>query len=154
VAGLEPADLFTLPANRGAATARLRWHAEVVVSTIDVMPQLFYGTGTGRLRLLFSAAGGAVDGQPDTFATGTLVARYTGTFRNVQIVYAPDHAVTEITGELVQRESRAFTVGGKAHRLGRNRSPQQLHASGPATRTDPTIPRSTRYVAGGLFFPR
>src|SRR4051794_17732949 len=98
VAGMTPTELFTTPATRGAAAARLRWHAEVVVSTIDVMPQLFDGTGAGRLRIFFSPTGGAVDGQPDTFATGTLVARYTGTFRNIQIVYAPDHAVTEITG--------------------------------------------------------
>jgi hypothetical protein len=152
-AGLKPADLFTNPGSRSAATARLRWHAEVTVSTIDVMPALFYGTGTGRLRLFFSATGGAVDGQPETFATGSLVARYTGTFRNVQIVYAPDHAVTEITGELVQRESRLFTIGGTAHRLGRNKSLQRLVASGPATRTEPTIPQSTRYVAGGISFP-
>jgi hypothetical protein len=153
VAGMKPADLFTNPATRGAGTARLRWHAEVTVSTIDVMPQLFYGTGTGRLRLFFSAAGGAVDGQPDTFVTGTLVARYTGTFRNVQIVYAPDQAVTEIIGELVQRESRAFTIGRTTRKLGRNKSLQRLVASGPATRTEPTIPRSTRYVAGGISFP-
>ena len=153
VAGMTPADLFTNPASRGAATARLRWHSEVTVSTLDVKPQLFFGTGAGRLRLFFSADGGAVEGQPDTFATGTLVARYTGTFRNVQIVYAPDHAVTEITGELVQRESRVFTIGPTARRLGRNRSMQLLVASGPATRTEPTIPQSTRYVAGGISFP-
>jgi hypothetical protein len=46
VAGMKPADLFTNPASRGAPTARLRWHAEVTVSTIDVLPELFYGTGT------------------------------------------------------------------------------------------------------------
>jgi hypothetical protein len=153
VAGLKPADLFTNPGARGAATARLRWHAEVTVSTIDVMPELFYGTGIGRLRVFFSATGGAVDGQPDTFATGKLVARSTGTFRNVQIVYAPDHAVTEITAALTQRESHPFTIGGTAHRLGRDKSLQLLVASGPATRTEPTIPRSTRYVAGGISFP-
>jgi hypothetical protein len=105
------------------------------------------------LRFFFSARGGAVEGQPDTFATGTLIARYTGTFRNVQIVYAPDQAVTEITGELVQRESHSFTIGRTARRLGRNKSLQRLVASGPATRTDPAIPRSTRYVAGGISFP-
>jgi hypothetical protein len=104
----------------------------VTVATIDVMPDLFYGTGTGRVRLFFSARGGAVDGQPDTFATGELVARYTGTFRNVQIVYAPDHAVTEIAGELVQRESHPFTIGRTARRLGRTKSLQRLVASGPA----------------------
>jgi hypothetical protein len=153
VAGMTPADLFTIPATRGAATARLLWHAEVTVSTIDVMPQLFYGTGTGRLRFFFSPTGGAVDGQTETFVRGTLVARYTGAFHNVQIVYAPDQAVTEITGELVQRESRSFTIGGTARRLGRNKSLQRLVASGPATRTDPAIPRSTRYVAGGISFP-
>jgi hypothetical protein len=61
--------------------------------------------------------------------------------------------VTEIVGELVQRESRSFTIDGAARRLGRNKSLQRLVASGPATRTDPAIPRSTRCVAGGISFP-
>src|SRR5436190_10564162 len=42
VAGLSERDLFTNPAQRGAATARLRWHAEVRVDTIDVLPNLFF----------------------------------------------------------------------------------------------------------------
>ena len=153
VAGLTAAELFTDPAQRGAATARLRWHASVVVDTLDVLPQLFYGTGKGRLRFFHSPEGGAVDGEPDTFTSGRLVARYTGRFRNTQTVYAPDHAVTEIIGELVQREARAFDLDGP-RRLGRVGALQQLEASGPAIRTDATIPRSTRYVAGGLSFPR
>jgi hypothetical protein len=154
VAGLSDRDLFTDPAQRGAATARLRWHAEVQVGAIDVLPSLFLGTGTGRLRIFFAPGGGAQPDHPETFATGRLVARYAGDFRNIQTVIAPDHAVTEIVGELTQRVARGFVVRGRHRQLGRVGQLQRLEASGPAVRTEPTIPRSTRYVAGGISIPR
>jgi hypothetical protein len=154
VAGLGDHDLFTDPAQRGAMTARLRWHAEVTVGVIDVLPSLFYGTGQGRLRIFFSENGGAQQDHPETFATGRLVARYDGEFRNIQTVIAPDHAVTEIIGELSQRSARRFVVRGRHRQLGRVGLLQRLEASGPAVRTEPTIPRSTRYVAGGISIPR
>jgi hypothetical protein len=154
VAGLSDRDLFTDPAQRGPATARLRWHAEVKVGTIDLLPSLFFGTGKGRLRVFFDANGGAQPDRPETFATGRLVARYSGEFRNIQTVYAPDHAITEIIGELTQRVARRFVVRGRPRQLGRVGQLQRLEASGPATRTEPTIPRSVRYVAGGITIPR
>ena len=154
VAGLSDRDLFTDPSKRGASTARLRWHAQVRVGTIDLLPQLFFGTGRGRLRIFFAAHGGAQPDRPETFASGRLVARYAGEFRNIQTVYAPDHAITEIIGELTQRVAHPFVVRGRHRRLGRVGQLQRLDASGPATRTEPTIPRSTRYVAGGISDPR
>ena len=153
VAGLSNADLFTDPAHRRAGTARLRWHAEVHVSSIDVLGNIFFGSGRGRLRIFYAAHGGARDDQPDSFATGRLVARYAGRFRNVQTVIAPDHAVTEITGELSQRTAQRFVVRGRHRQLGRAGVLQRLRASGFAVRTEPTIPRSTRYVAGGITIP-
>ena len=69
-------------------------------------------------------------------------------------MYAPDHAITEIIGELTQRVARRFVVRGRHRQLGRVGLLQRLDASGPATRTEPTIPRSTRYVAGGITIPR
>jgi hypothetical protein len=154
VAGLHEQDLFTDPSRRGAATARLRWHAHVRVGAIDVLPSLFYGTAKGRLRIFFARDGGAQDGQPDTFASGRLVARYAAQLRNIQTVYAPDHAVTEIFGELAQREAHRFVVRGRHCRLGRVGLLEALYAAGPAVRTERTIPRSTRYVAGGISIPR
>src|SRR5690349_4676101 len=64
VAGLSADALFTDPANRGPATARLRWHAEVHVTALDLLPALFSGTGTGQLRFFFDPDGGATDGEP------------------------------------------------------------------------------------------
>ena len=154
VAGLSDRDLFTDPANRGAATARLRWHAEVRVGTIDVLPNLFFGTGRDRLRIFFAAGGGAQQDHPETFATGRLVARCAGEFRNIQTVIAPDHAVTQIIGELSQRVANRFVVRGRTRQLGRAGQLQRLDASGPAVRTEPTTPRSVRYVAGGISIPR
>jgi hypothetical protein len=153
VAGLGSGDLFTDPTQRGAATARLRWHAVVKVSAIDLLPGLFFGTGTGRLRIFFAESGGAQNDQPDTFATGRLVARYNGLFRNIQTIIAPDHAVTQIIGELSQRSAHRFVVRGHHRQLGRAGLLQRLEASGPAERTERTIPRSTRYVAGGISIP-
>jgi hypothetical protein len=154
VAGLTERDLFTDPSRRGASTARLRWHAEVRVSAIDLLPSLFFGTGKGRLLIFFASEGGAQDGDPNSFASGRLVARYAGQFRNIQTVIAPDHAVTQIIGELSQRTAHRFVVRGKHRQLGREGLLQRLDASGPATRTEPTIPRSVRYVAGGITTPR
>ena len=153
VAGLGDSDLFTDPARRGAATARLRWHAEVRVTSLDVLPNLFFGTGKGRFRIFFASSGGARENRPETFATGRLVARYAGQFRNVQTVVAPDHAVTEIFGELLQRSASRFVVRGRHRQLGQAGQLQRLQASGPAVRTEPTIPRSIRYVAGGISIP-
>jgi hypothetical protein len=154
VAGLSARDLFTDPSHRGPGTARLRWHAEVRVDAIDVLPNLFFGTGRGRLRIFFARAGGAQADRPETFASGRLIARYDTEMRNVQTVIAPDHAVTEIIGELTQRSARRFVVRGRHHQLGRVGQLQRLEALGPAVRTEPTIPRSTRYVAGGISTPR
>jgi hypothetical protein len=153
VAGLSDRDLFTDPSQRGASTARLRWHAEVRVATIDVLPSLFFGTGTGRLRIFYASDGGAQNDRPESFAAGRLVARYTGQFRNIQTVIAPDHAVTQIIGELTQRAAHRFVVRGNPRQLGRKGLQPRLDASGPATRTEPTIPRSVRYVAGGITIP-
>jgi hypothetical protein len=154
VAGRRDRDLFTDPSRRGAGTARLRWHAEVRVHAIDVLPNLFFGTGRGRLRVFFAPDGGAQDDQPETFAKGRLVARYAGVFRNVQTVIAPDHAVTEIIGELSQRSAHRFVVRHRHRQLGRAGLTLRLEAGGPAVRTEPTIPRSTRRVAGGISIPR
>jgi hypothetical protein len=154
VAGLSARDLFTDPARRGAETARLRWHAEVRVGTIDVLPNLFFGTARGRLRIFFARAGGAQPDRPDSFASGRLVARYHADLRNIQTVIAPDHAVTEIIGELTQRAAQRFSVRGHHRQLGRVGLLQRLEVSGPAVRTEPTIPRSTRYVAGSISIPR
>jgi hypothetical protein len=74
-------------------------------------------------------------------------------FRNIQTVIAPNHAVTEIIGELSQRTARRFVVRGRHRQFGRTGLLARLDASGPATRTEPTIPRSTRYVAGGITVP-
>src|SRR5436190_1326869 len=80
----------------------------------------------------------AQPGQPDTFATGRLVASYGCLFRNIQTVIAPDHAVTEIIGELSQRTARRFVVRGRHRQLGRKGLVARLDASGPAIRTEPT----------------
>jgi hypothetical protein len=152
-AGLSAADLFTNPAERGAATARLRWYAEVTVTTLDVLPSLFVGAGTGRLRIFYAPAGGATPDAPDTFATGRLVMDCTGHFRNVQTVIAPDHAVTEVYGDLRQRATHRFVSTGRRRQLGRKGLDMRLEASGWALRTDATVPRSTRYVAGGISIP-
>jgi hypothetical protein len=45
-------------------------------------------------------------------------------------------------------------VRGRPRQLGRVGQLQRLQASGPAVRTEPTIPRSTRYVAGSIWIPR
>jgi hypothetical protein len=125
----------------------------VTVTARNVLPNLFSATGEGRLRIFFDRDGGAQPGVPDSFAAGRLVARYAGRFQNVLTVIGPDRAVTEITGELVQRETHVFDLGGARRQLGRTRLLQRLVASGPGTRTEPSIPRATFHVAGGIVVP-
>jgi hypothetical protein len=153
VAGLEDEDLFTDPAARGAATARLRWHCEATVTARDFLPSLFSASGEGPMRITFADGGGADPESPATFATGQVVARYGLRFHNVLTVVAPDQAVTEITGELVQRTAPRFSIGGAQRRLGRPKLLQRLTANGPGTRSEPTIPRATFHVAGGIVVP-
>jgi len=153
VAGLDDEDLFTDPAARGAATARLRWHCEADVTARDFLPGLFSASGEGPLRITFANAGGADAEDPGSFATGQVVARHDLRFHNVLTVVAPDQAVTEITGELVQRTAGRFTIGGAQRRLGRPKLLQRLVANGPGTRSEPTIPRATFHVAGGFVIP-
>lgn len=153
VAGLDDDDLFTDPAARGAATARLRWYCEAAVTARDFLPSLFSATGEGPMRITFAEAGGADSEQPGSFASGRTVARYALRFHNVLTVVAPDQAVTEITGELVQSTAARFAVGGRQRRLGRPKLLQRLTANGPGTRSEPTIPRASFHVAGGIVIP-
>jgi hypothetical protein len=153
VAGLDADDLFTDPTRRGPQTARLRWHARVNVTARDVLPNLFSARGAGPLRIFFARDGGAQADRPETFAAGKLVARYAGRFHNVLTVVAPDQAITEITGELAQRQARAFELAGAQRRLGRAGTLLRLTAAGPGTRSEPTIPRATFHVAGGIVIP-
>jgi hypothetical protein len=153
VADLNDADLFTDPATTDASTARLRWHAEVTVMQRNLLPNLFSATGKGDLRIFFDSDGGAQGDQPESFATGRLVARYSGRYQNVLTVIAPDQAVVEITGELKQREAKSFQIGGGKRQLGRVGLLQRLSASGPGSRSEPTVPRATFQVAGGIVVP-
>ena len=59
----------------------------------------------------------------------------------------------ELLGELKQREAKSFQIGGGKRRLGRVGLLQLLSASGPGSRSEPTVPRATFQVAGGIVVP-
>jgi hypothetical protein len=154
VAGFRPADLFTNVNDRGASTARLRWTASLGIEARDFLPNLFSATGDGALRIFFDADGGADANDPATFSAGRRIARYAVRVHSVLTVVAPNQAVTEITGELLQREANSFRIAGANRRLGRRGSLQRLTANGPGVRSEPSIPRATFHVAGGIVDPR
>ena len=104
----------------------------------------------GDLRIYLSPTGGADFAQPGSFADGTRIASFSARYRTILTVIAPNQAITTVTGELVERAARAFTVGGRSQRLGRRGLGYRLTAEGPGVRTDPTIPRASFDVAGDL----
>jgi hypothetical protein len=155
VAGLSDRDLFTDPGRRGAETARLRWHAEVRVGAIDVLPSLFFGTGTGRLRIFFAAGGGAQPDQPDSFVTGRLVARYAGDFRNIQTVSRCGVG----TGSSVAWGSCSASTRAARPYAPRRRSRARSATSPAASRSRgerarPTGSRAARFVPDSCCSPR
>jgi hypothetical protein len=153
VAGIADGDLFTDPGQPGATTARLTWRAKVQVTARNVLPDLFSASGEGWLKVFFDSDGGAQAGDPASFGTGRLVARYDATVHNTLTVIGPNKAVTEIDGELLQVYARAFTLDGRSRVIGRSGLKNRLEASGPGTRSEPTIPRATFHVAGGVHVP-
>jgi hypothetical protein len=151
--GLADASLFTDPSVRQEGSARLTWYAEADVTGRSVLGEVFSVSANGEVRFVYRSSGGARLDAPDSFAAGRLVARHSARLRTVLTVIAPDHAVVDITGELRQVETRAFTLGGASRRLGRNGLRQRFSAAGLGIRTDAVAPRATFHVAGGLVVP-
>jgi hypothetical protein len=62
----------------------------------------------------------------------------------------PDNATASLHADMTQRRARAFVLGGRRLRIGSAGLVWSLRASGRGVRSEPTIPRSTIFVSGGM----
>ena len=104
----------------------------------------------GRGSIAFRLAHGADFTNPQSFAAGTVVARFDARLQNIASVVAHNQAITTIEGELVQRSAPTFRLGVRHYRLGHPGLRVQLSATGPGMRTNQTPPRAVFDVAGRL----
>jgi hypothetical protein len=152
LSGLKDAALFTGSAQT-EATARLMFTSEAQLRARFLHGKLVAVVGTGTLRFHLANGGGNF-ATPGTFGGGTVVATFSARFQNVLTVIGPDQAVTTIEGELVQRQAKAFTFGGRRDQIGHRGLRRHLSANGPGARTDPTVPRAVFDVAGRIVVAR
>ncbi len=89
VAGLSAADLFT--GTPGEGTARLTAYATGTVGTRTANGAVHNLDLSGVLTIYSLPGGGASFGNPDSFKSGTPVARYTLTIQDILTVIAPQH---------------------------------------------------------------
>jgi hypothetical protein len=105
----------------------------------------------GRGTIAFHLAHGADFTDPQSFAAGTVVARFDARLQNIASVVAPNQAITVIEAELVQRRAPTFRLGSHRYRLGHRGLRVHLSATGPGMRTNQTPPRALFDVAGRLY---
>ena len=120
------------------ATVTARFPHGALVSTV------------GRGSIAFHLTHGADFANPQSFAAGSVVARFDARLQNIASVVAPNQALTAIEGELVQRLAPVFRLGGRRCRLGHPGLQVHLSATGPGMRTNQTPPRALFDVAGRL----
>ena len=104
----------------------------------------------GRGSIAFHLVHGADFTKPESFAAGSVVARFDARLQNIAAVVAPNQAITTIEGDLVQRTAPTFRLGAHRYRFGHPGLRMQLSATGPGLRTNQTPPRAVFDVAGRL----
>jgi hypothetical protein len=158
VRGLSAAQLFTTApatsANDKRASdpgpARLTFYAAAEIGTMSVLGSAISSSGSASVRIYHQANGGARFEDPQSFRKGVLVATLTGEFQNDLSVIAPDTANVNMSGDLTQKTSKAFTIGGSAVRFGSVGFAWALRATGRGLRTDAATPRSEHTLSGDL----
>jgi hypothetical protein len=150
VARLDPASLFTDPDARSEATARFTATAAATLISRSVLDNVFVIDAEGALTIRLPDPPGADFAQPDSFATGLVVAVYDFTLQDILTVIAPDRGIPTIAGDLRQRESAVFVLDGHRYRFGRPNLRLRLEATGLGVRTDAAAPRATLTIAGNV----
>jgi hypothetical protein len=145
VAGLSEGDLFT--GTPGEGTARLTAYASGTVGTRTANGAVHNLDIAGELAVYLLPNGGASFGNPDSFRSGTQVARYTLTIQDILTVTAPNTGLPTLVGDL--RQTDAASLGGRG-KFGQNGAKLRLLATGIGTRLPPDPPVATLTVAGNL----
>lgn len=158
VRGLPPRALFTRtpatstndPAAGDISAARFAVVVSARIRALSALGSSISATGSGTATIHLLAAGGARLDDPSTFALGPAVCTFEVVFQNDLGLDGPDNAAVALLGELTQRRARAFALDGRRMRIGGRGLAWTLRATGRGVRTEPTTPRSTLFVSGGL----
>jgi N-acyl-L-homoserine lactone synthetase len=145
-----PGTISTDPAAADVSLARFTIVVRARIAAITVMGPAITAVGTGTAAIHLLPAGGARAGDPASFAAGRAVAAFDVDFQNDLALDGPDNATASLHADMAQRRARAFALGGRRLRIGSAGLLWSLRASGRGVRSEPTIPRSTIFVSGGM----
>jgi hypothetical protein len=148
IRGLSDADLFT--GTRDETGARFTFAAQATVGERFLRGEMIAADATGTISFYFDPNGGADFAAPAGFSDGVRIATFRARLQSVLSVIGPLQAVITVDGELVQTGGRAFSVGGRRHRLGQRGLHLRLVVTGPGRKTDPVVRTATFDVAGHL----
>jgi hypothetical protein len=146
VAGLSQSDLFT--GTPSDSTARLTAYATGTVGTRTTNGAVHNLDVAGELAIYSLPGGGAGFANPESFRSGTRVARYTLTIQDILTVIATDTGVPTLLGDL--RQTEAASLGGGKGKFGQNGAKLRLLATGFGSRSEPDPPVAILTVAGNL----
>lgn len=147
VQGVNPADLFTDPTVRNAATARLTFSSSATAVSSSNVGSVTQIGAVGTLKIYFNALGGAHFADPSSFATGTEVASFDARFQNILAVIAPNTGVASATVDAVQTATKQFSLNGRPLRFGHPQLVQHMTLAGKGTRSQVDPPVSTTEFA-------
>ncbi len=147
VQGVNPADLFTDPVVRNAATARLTFTSNATAVSNSNVGSVTQIGAVGTLKIYFNALGGADFSNAASFAAGDEVASFDARFQNILAVIAPNTGVASATVDATQTAAQSFTLNGQPLRFGHPRLVQHMSLSGKGTRTQVDPPVSTTEFA-------
>ncbi|MBV9174019.1 MAG: hypothetical protein JOZ81_28490 [Chloroflexi bacterium] len=160
IAGVDDGELFSdpNPAARNETTAHLSFFATTTVEQNfmvlppPAVPSLFDVDSSGMLTFYFSETPPARSfATPASFATGVAVAANTVRLQDVVAALVgvdPSRGVIDGDGELCQRSSTPFRLGGEVRRLGHEGLLQKFSSHGWTVRTSPSPPQSFTHFGG------
>ena len=145
-----PGTVSTDPAASDVSLARFTIVVRARIAAISVMGTSITAVGRGTATIHLLPAGGARAGDAASFAAGRPVAGFDVEFQNDLALDGPDNATASLHMDMSQNRARAFAFGGRRLRIGASGLLWSLHAAGRGVRSEPTIPRSTIFVSGGM----
>jgi len=159
VRGLPESALFAKQGiDQSEATARITFSGSTTLTQRSIMGDDVYALTSSGAITFHLAPGGASFSDPSSFSRGPAIATELLRFQNLITVRYSEQAgdsssagTTAISigsGDLAQRASAVFAIGGKRYRLGRKGLDQRVFADGQGTLVDQTTPRAVMLVAG------
>jgi hypothetical protein len=141
-AGIPDEVLFGNGVDRSEATAPLTIVGTGTLERRSVRGSVFVLDAVGTLQIHLLEAPGANFADPSSFATGTVVARYSAELHDVLTVIAPNTGIPVLSGDLTQTAATRFTLDAKRYQIGSKGNRLVLEGTGLGTRSDAEIPRS------------